>query len=267
VAARALRRKRVSSRFLQLFIDEASFSLAELAPRLRSQQAGQDHALELCRQFRRRGIASLLLLGEAGSLHRDLQRSGAAYADYLVWAKDEHKTASKAVPFFDAVASGDATAAALIASRTAADPRREEEYEDDFIYMRWLMGRFYLQQSEVSLDPMLERYEVLLDGAEDARAVVCQALRRADPAKFDTALQTLIEQREDDYASGIDADQILEEEWATEGKVFVEGIALLRFAAQLGLPIQRDYLFIPSLAMRSAAAAQAADSWSNPNAP
>jgi len=257
----------MSSRFLTVLIDEASFSLAELAPRLRTRQANRVHALELCRQFRRRGIASLLLRGEARSLHRDLQRSGAAYAEYLTWASDEHKASSKASPFFDAVACGDGTAAALIASRTAVDPKLDEEYEDDFIYMRWLMGRFYLRQQDASLDMMLGRYEVLLDGAEDARALICQALRRGDSEKFDTALQTLIQQREDDYASGIEADQILEEEWATEGKVFVEGLALLRLAAQLGLEIQRDYLFIPSLALRSAAASYAAAAWSNPNAP
>jgi hypothetical protein len=257
----------VSSRFLTLYIDETSFALAEMTPALRARQANRGQVLELCREYRRRGIAALLLRAEAPALHRDLQRSGTAYAAFLEWATNDSKTVSKAIPFFDAVACGDTAVATLIAERTAAVPSLEEEYEDDFLYYRWLMGRFYLRQDAGLLDAMLNRYETLLDGAEDVRWIICKALQSGDPQKFDAALQTLISQREADYASGIEADELLEEEWATEGYVFVEGIALLRLALQLGFAVQSDYLFIPSQVMRSRASSFDVAAWTNPNAP
>jgi hypothetical protein len=257
----------MSSRFLNVYIEEASFALAEMTPRLRARQVNRQQALEVCRQYRRRGIASLLLRAEAHTFHRDLQRSGAAYAAFLDWVAMGSRTVSKATPFFDAVASGDTAVATLIAERTATDPGLEEEYEDDFLYFRWLMGRFYLRQDSGSLDSLLNRYETLLDGAEDVRWLICKALQSGDPQKFDAALQTLISQREADYADGMEADDFLEEEWATEGYIFVEGLALLRLALQLGFALQREYLFIPSQVVRSQAASFDAAAWMSPNAP
>lgn len=257
----------MGSRFLPFIVSNASFVLNGTAPLLMSRSADRHRALAFCAQYRRRGIALLLQKGQGLLLHRDLQRSGAAYAAFLQWTDEQGRVASKAAPFFDAVACGDAVAAASIAKQTATSVQPDEEYEDDFLCMRWLMGRFYLRQDPGALAALLRRYEVVLDGAEDPRFLICQALQNGDASLFDGSLQALIDTREADYAAGIEAENIPEEEWATEGKIYVEGLALLRLAASLGLAVQADYRFIPSLAIGTQATSVDATAWSNPDAP
>ena len=208
----------------------------------------------------------MLQKGGAAALHRDLQRSGAAYVAFLEWAEDFDKTASKAAPFFDSLACGDLAAARSIAERVAGSVHSDQEYEDDFLYIKWLMGRFVLGRDFTDLSAMLTRYEALLDGADDARFLICQAFDRSDPALFDTALCTLIETRADDYASGTEGDQIIEEDWATEGKVFVEAVALLRLAASLGFELESDYMFVPSLVLVTQAASFGSGTWATSDA-
>lgn len=254
----------MSSRLLPIIVENASFVLTGVAPKLRARNAERDRVLAYCTQYRRRGIALMLQKGDAAALHRDLQRSGTAYAEFLQWAKDADRTASKAVPFFDAIACGDNAAAASIAAHTAGSVHADEEYEDDFLYFRWLMGRFALGRDGLALAPLLTRYEAILDGAEDARFRICQALDKGDAVLFAASLCALIETRADDYLSGIEADQIVEEEWATEGKVCVEAIALIRFATGLGFELESDYKFVPSLAVATRADSFDARAWSAP---
>ena len=53
----------------------------------------------------------------------------------------------------------------------------------------------------------------------------------------------------------------MEEEWATDGQVFVEGIALVKLARNLGLDTQAEYLFVPSLVLDRDAENPSPDSW------
>jgi hypothetical protein len=257
----------MSSRYLAVIIENASYVLTRSVPLLLAPNVDRHRALAFCTQYRRRGIALMLQKGGAAGLHRDLQRSGAAYAAFLNRAEEVDKTASKAAPFFDAVACGDFSTARSIADRVAGSVHTDQEYEDDFLYIRWLMGRFVLGWDSAVLAALLTRYEALLDGAADARLLICQAFERSNAALFDSALLTLIEMRADDYARGIEAEQIVEEEWATEGKVFVEAVALARFAASLGFNLESDYMFVPSLALGTKSASFDSSAWTNCEAP
>jgi len=259
--------RKMSSRYLDAVIINASYILTRSVPLMVAPSVDRHRALAFCTQYRRRGIALMLQKGEAAGLHRDLQHSGAAYAAFLKRAEYADKTASKAAPFFDAVACGDLAISRSIAERVASSLHADQEYEDDFLYIRWLMGRFVLGWDSAVLAAMLTRYEALLDGAEDARFLICQSFDKSDPVLFDSALRTLIEMREDDYASSMEAEQIVEENWATEGKVFIEAVALLRFAASLGFDLESDYMFVPSLVLSTQSASFDSGSWTNCDAP
>jgi hypothetical protein len=239
----------------------ADFALKGTLPLLASGTITFARIALVCREFRRRGIASLFLEGDAAAFHQDLQRSGAALARYLRSAPEEEKVASKFAGFFDAVACVDSGAARDIASQSPAAHRPEDEYEDDFLYVSFLMKRFFLNSAATELGGLLDHYRELLDGMADPRLDICESLLNGDGGKFDAALATLIEQRDAHYREAIEREQVIDEERATEGKLFVEGLALLRLATARGMPVQSDYLYIPSLAARSRAGRRDPDSW------
>lgn len=254
----------MSSRFLPVVIENALFALPPLVSQVQSGRATLGRALDFCTGYRRCGIAELLLRGHVGTFHQNLQCSGSAFAAFLERARVEDRTASKCAPFFDAVASGDFDCAGRIAKLAANTVHNDFEYEDDFLYMRILFGVFFLPTASSDLAAMLKRYETLLDGAEDSRFTICKSLIAGDAMLFEAALDDLIATREDDYTAGIDADNILEEEWSTEGKVFVEGLALVRLASLRHFETQNNFLFIPSIAVAQQAPSFDANLWMNP---
>ncbi len=251
----------MSSRFLQVFADNATFVVTGTLPFLQSRRADPSQVRDVCTQYRRRGIARFLQTARPDVLQQDLQRSGTACAAYLGWADETVKVASQAGPFYDAIASGDARTAKTIAELSGTTLKPDYEYEDDFLYTRILMSRFHLGGRRADLEALLKRYELLLDGAEDPRFLICRAFLAERPEEYEAALEQLIAMREDHYARGIEEDAILEEEWATEGKIFVEGLALVRLARTLGFPTQKEYLFIPSIALAQGAIAFDGASW------
>jgi hypothetical protein len=254
----------MSSRFLPVFADNATFVATHTLPLLHSRAVGFAAVTDFCTQYRRRGIARFLQSADAALLQQDLQRSGAAFAAYLSWTDPSVVLAGRSAPFFDAAACSDVRAARTIAQRTPVTHKPEYEYEDDFLYMRILMDRFALGRNAADLEPLIGRYEAVLEGAEDARFLICRAFLLRDPQLFDAALERIIAERDDRYSRGIRDETILEEEWATDGKIFVEGLALVRFARALDFPVQTDYLFIPSLAIRPATVTFDAASWTTP---
>lgn len=254
----------MSSRFLPAFIANASYVVADLMPAVQARTVSFRDILEFCRQYRRRGIARFLESGDTGLLMQDLQRSGAAFAAYLEWADGQSRIASKANAFYDAIASGDAQAAAKIGRLTATTPSPDYEYEDDFLYIRFLMGRFFLNANAAELSASAQRYESVLAGIDDPRYEICQSFLGLRPEQFEAGFEELLSQREERYAAGIDAEEIIEEDWATEGQIFVEGMALLRLARSVAFPVQKEYLFIPSLAFRRASISYASSTWTEP---
>ena len=251
----------MSSRFLPAFINNATYVISDLLPAIIAERATFGEMLEFCQQYRRRGIARFLQTAETNLLQQDLQRSGSAFAAYLAREGGAGNVVSKAAPFFDAVASADTQAAVRISRLSALTPSLDYEYEDDFLYIRILMGRFFLGFDDVELSAMLKRYEELLDGSEDPKYTICESFLKARPEQFGEAFEQLITTRDEHYTAGVEAEEIIEEEWATEGKIFVEGIALVRLAVSAGVPVQKDYLFVPSLAVRAGSVGYASDSW------
>lgn len=251
----------MTSRFLPVVVSNADYMLTRLLPQLLSGSIKPTLALTVCRQYRRRGIANFLQTCDPLRLHSDLQRSAGAYAAYLGVLEDERKVLSHSAPLFDAIACRDLEAARRICERAAVPWRTEEEYEDDFLYFSIVAQRFFLGGTAASLQHLLQRYETVLDGADDPRFVLCQSLVQHDAAAFDAGLRMLVEQREDDYAQGVQADQLLEEDWSTEGNIFVEGMALLRLGRLTGMTVPQEVLFVPDIAVNSESPSFDAERW------
>jgi hypothetical protein len=253
----------MTSRFLPVIVANALLDLHSELTKVAERRISFERILAFCRNYRRRGIGQFFLQGQPKVLHQDLQRSGAAFAYYLSWAAEMDKVTGKSMPFFDAVACGDTSSAARIASAARREWNREEEYEDDFLYISLLMTRFLSDPGQATARLMAE-YERALEGAEDARFKVCRSLVDGDAKGFEEGLQDLISARREYYREGVKRDEILEEESATEGQLFVEGVALVRLAMTSGLRVQRNFMFIPSLVFKESLSAYEESSWRAP---
>ncbi len=253
----------MTSRLLPLIAANALVDLHGGLADVMERRISFERMLTFCRNYRRRGICHFFLQGRPTGLLQDLQRSAAAFAHYLTGAPDSDKATGKFAPFFDAIACGDVGTAARISNVSRRDWNRDEEYEEDFLYVAFLMGRLFPDRERAAAG-ILAEYERVLDGAEDARFTICRSLLTSSGKDFEEGLQALLVDRREYYRDGIKREDILEEEWATEGQLFVEGVALVRLAMTAGLDVQRNFLFIPSLVFKESLSAYGEASWQTP---
>ncbi|ABF87293.1 hypothetical protein MXAN_7129 [Myxococcus xanthus DK 1622] len=251
----------MASKFLPVFIGNALGDNEELLPAFAAGKGGLKEALRFCQNFRVAGIGSLLLSGTSARLHECLHASARAFVFFSRASEETKKLTSRAAPFFDAVACGDDESARELSRFSPASPDKDREYEEDFLFVRFLMDHFFLERTAQDGQVLLSRYEKCLEGTTDARLLVCQALLAADGDAFDAALTQMMEEREVRYRRLAEKETEAEEVLATEAYVSIEGLALVRLAVRAGLKPQEDYLFIPSTALELPRLRYRADSW------
>lgn len=251
----------MASKFLPVFIGNALGDNEELLPAFTSGGGGLKEALRFCQNFRIAGIGSLLMSGTSVRFHECLHASARAFVHFTSFAPEAQKLNSRAEPFFDAVACGDTEAARELARLSPRAPDRNREYEEDFLFVRFLMDHFYLGVDAREGQRLLERYEKVLEGSVDARLAVCRTLLTGDGNGFDKALTRMMEEREVRFRKLRDKESMAEEVLATEGYVSVEGLALVRLAVSKGLHPLEDFLFIPSVAREQVRLRYRPDSW------
>jgi hypothetical protein len=218
-------------------------------------------ALAFCQNFRVAGIGALFL-GSAPKVFRQmLHHSGRAYAHFLGYAGEKNQLTGRALPFFDAVAAGDFEGAELVARRSRHSWAQGEEYEEDFLFVEFLMQHAFLGAPPATSEALLHRYETSLQGAEDLRLPVCRALLDADSDAFNESLGLFLADRNDRMAVLERGGTLLEEVSATEGNLSVEGLALVRLAHRHGLQTERDYLHVPSTALKGGHITFTPDAW------
>jgi hypothetical protein len=205
--------------------------------------------------YRSLAICKLLLDGDTDAWYHDLIRSARTRLYYLTRCHNENYLtnprimASRNEPFFDALAAGQVELAAEIAVLSAQDWWQEDEYEDDFCYAHFLHRYItFVSGMEYELSAILQQFETSLQGDASARLEVCKGLFTRDQQAFEDAFDQLINER----TSQIELEELtaLGEEmtFQTERRVFIEGLAILRIAANVGLTTIREYLYCPFLA-------------------
>jgi Immunity protein 49 len=214
-----------------------------------------DVCMEVTGKLRTAAIIALLGSANSNAFFHNLMRSARCRVQYLQRLRDagrtddHHQVSSRVDPFLDAVAAEDYGAARTISSLSPSAWSQDHEYEDDYCYAQILHGLISGPRTPDGLDPLFERYERVLAGEADARLDVTRALAHKDRAAFDLAFESLLARR----TRQIDADKArhrMEDPYViAERTVYVEGLALLRIAARLGLRIQYEYLYCPSIAL------------------
>ena len=88
-----------------------------------------------------------------------------------------------------------------------------------------------------------------------------RSLAEGDQEAFGAALAAMVDRYEVRYEAATEEESLPEVELLTEGKVFVEGLALLRLAERAGLELQVEYPFLPRVARPDGPQTFAADAW------
>lgn len=237
----------MSTHYLPIFQSNALSELDELIPMVINKQADFQTIFNCCKQYRLYGIASLFLSCDVPKFIMALHKSGQVYSVFLRQANDAEKITSKAGPFFDAIASGDSATAKEITINARKTWHKDVEYKDDFLYIFFLMKLFYLGYAENECESILKVYESMLV-EDDPRLEYCQGLLHKDSEKCNESLRDILTNYESHYNELIRSESSLPEETATEGKLCVEGLALIKLAEIRGMSLDSDYLYIPSTA-------------------
>lgn len=211
-------------------------------------------ARDLSANLRSLAVMVLLSKGKVDRFQHNLIRSGRVRLTYLnriarEGALDDHEyVASVCEPVLDAIAAGDWDLARQIARATPGSFRAGHEYEDDFCYAQVIHGLLLGGEAQASIPMHLQKMADVLDGKDDARLGLCQALMSGDVSAFERAFAEFLSARaraiDEDMARG----QVEEPEVLALRIVYVEGLAMLRLAEARGLPTEREYVFCPSLA-------------------
>ncbi|QDF06534.1 Imm49 family immunity protein [Myxococcus xanthus] len=249
----------MNSEFLPVFVRNALADARRLLPSLEKSQVAQAQALEFCSHLRHAGIGTLFMTATPEVLHLRLKQSGEAFAWFLRGANEHAKQTGAARPFFDAVAAGDMEVAREVAKHARRTPAHGEEYEEDFLFIEFLMQRYLLGAESAACERLLARHEHVLQGAEDTRLPLCRALLVRDAEMFDDALTQFLQEREDAFEANAAGEP--PERLATEGLFSVEGMALIRLAMLEGIPVAENHLHVPGVALEGSAPISGKDTW------
>src|SRR5262249_45286726 len=152
---------------------------------------------------------------------------------------------SLAMPFLDGLAADDQEAARAIARGSSHSHSPRDEYEEDFLFVEFVMQRFVLECAASVAEQLLARWRAGLRGVEDPRLDACKALHEADAERFDSGLRAFLQERSDTLEERIAGGSVPLELASTEGYLSVEGLALLRIADRLRLQTEEEYLHVP----------------------
>ncbi|MFL5354793.1 Imm49 family immunity protein [Archangium sp.] len=202
-----------------------------------------------------RMLAIALLLAEADTegFFRHLAMSGEAHKQLLLEVRDVGQVVRFAAsgnvhPFCDALVAGHEPLAREIANLSPGQWMPGEEYEEDFVYGRFLHfllldGFRVSARQEALLARMAE-----LDEEPDARQRLCRALFERDASAFETSLADASRAHEQ-HCEELEARRFSPSaEGQTERYVFIEGLALLRMAEAVGIRTEPEHRLMPSLA-------------------
>jgi len=230
----------------------------------RSQGRDADVIAEIAERYHLLAIAVLLEDADPDAFARLLAlaaQSGSFLRSLDLAAPPRRLAASRSEAFCDALAAGDLVLARTLAGQAPRAWLQGWEYEDDFLRFHFL-HRLALDDDEATLASLLARWERVLEGAPSCHLEVSRALLRRDAAALDAALLATAQERADRLAAWRKMATYDAEVDATEGAVFVAGLAVIRLAEQRGLALPEEYPFMPRIArVPSGLALPAPDSW------
>jgi len=217
-----------------------------------SDQQGRDPAVlaEIAERYRVLAIAVLLEDGDPAPFASLLALSGQTECFLRSIDLAQHPAqliGSRVEPFCDALVAGDLQSARTIAQLAPVHHQDGWEYEDDFLAAHFLQ-RLLVGSDDAALSRVLDRWEQVLEGQGSPSLDVSRALLARDPEALDEALRATVQdllrkqevwRKSTTYNAQVDA---------TEGSLFINGLAVIRLADMRGMSLPEEYELMPSLA-------------------
>lgn len=201
------------------------------------------------------GIGRLLTLADRTGFFASLTQSARCRVELLRMAAQSAQvparfgTLSAVGPLLDAVAAAADGLAAEIVTFSTTPFLEYEELREDHDYARllqWLVSRQgRLEEGAARLSSCMQT----LDGDPPPRLLLCKAILDRDQRAFDRSVEDAIAERAAHFDRKARSLSVKDEAYETDRFLFVEGLALVRLAAAAGLTVQREYRFMPGLAM------------------
>ncbi len=189
-----------------------------------------NRALHISDMFRRLAIGSFLMSSDPAPFLDLLGKGARSYLYFLKKGNAEKQVLSKGVAFFDAIVARDNKGAEQIATLSRDDQNKDYEYEDDFLYFRYLIQKFLSVSSNPILQKILDRYEEVLDGEFDPRFDICKSFQSKDKNLFQEAITDYTEAICEKQRELILGEKMFPDEMATTAKISIELTALCLFA-------------------------------------
>ena len=205
------------------------------------------------------GICALLSDADTDAFVDRLERSGTARLELQklpgrgVPCDTQLLTATKAVGFPAAIASGNLDLSAQIARVLPDRHDPEWEYEDDFLFVD-VMRRAVIGVVDggtgwtAGARDALARWGVVLKKRKSPERDVWVALVAQDQSAFAGSFPAVVNHRLAQFEVYKKQPNFDSKLFAAEGHVWIEGLALLEIATRLGLSTEPAYQLLPSLA-------------------
>jgi len=200
------------------------------------------HVIGVATLYRKRGIAGLLIQGVIDPLFIGQMQSVSTYLFGLPRVDPDELATSQAPCFWDAVSAQYWDAATQISTLSRMTHNPDREHEDDFLYVAFLMQRYFLLPSpedreahEQAQQQRLDRWEEVLEGGLDQRLDLCRALVGGDARAFEDAIVAISDQRDDALRARHTKEALDSRDMAWLQPIWPEGLALLRLAERDGL--------------------------------
>ncbi|MFP2924797.1 Imm49 family immunity protein [Pyxidicoccus sp. 3LG] len=171
---------------------------------------------------------------------------------------------SNDVGFCAALAAGDMATATKIAAHSPGTHAVGWEDEEDFLFFLFLQQMLRAPAEADPLLRLLDRWNGIVKGEPTPYLTACEALLRRDASQFATAFEEMLEARKDNlrkYQKQLDFDRELH---ATEGKVYLNGLALIRLAESRGIQACERSEMIPRPALMARCPQLPENAWRPP---
>jgi hypothetical protein len=196
----------------------------------------------LLREADTNAFAALLCKAGQARLHMlELAAAGRAIEPSFLCLSDD-------VGFSAALAAGDLQTATRLAALSPRLHFADLEYEDDFLFFHVLQLMLVGPADTRAPQEALTRWREVGGSDIPPEWDVCQALVERSEPGFVRAFDALVEERKrlmQNYRRQLDSD---EEILATEAKIYVDGLAILRIAELRHIPTRSAYDLMPRIA-------------------
>lgn len=249
-------------------------SLDSINEKDKSQQNGFSY-FSVASEYRKIGCLRILIAADKEAFASSLTKSSQAWMHYLSLAKYQEKVRFSreftcGVRFnamIDAVVCNNMGYAKAIASCYPEKHDNEYEYEDDFLFYKFIAKMILKSDSndEKILQSILHRWKGVLDGSDSSYFNICRSLLNQSEAEFIVSLKKIIDERKDKFEQWKRTPSYIEEVAHTNQHIYVTGLALIKLAELNGMSINEQFETIPEICKLSDAPALYPDNyWETP---